>query len=75
MPESDRYVLCVRNDGYPASLAVRKVYRALPDPLAEGRSFVRVIDESGESYLFPASCFVPIELPREALAALSTPGA
>jgi hypothetical protein len=62
-----RYVLCVKNDEYPASLEVRKVYRALPDRAAAARNFVRVIDESGEDYLFPADYFVAIELPQAAL--------
>jgi hypothetical protein len=61
-----RYLLCVRNDDYPASLEVRKIYRTLPDAKAKAKHFVRVIDESGEDYLFPADYFVPIELPREA---------
>jgi len=61
-----RFLLCVKNDGYPVSLEVRKVYQALPDPVAEARSYVRVIDESGEDYLFPSSCFVAIDLPQAA---------
>lgn len=61
-----RYLLCVRNGAYPASLELRKVYRALPDDTASARKFVRVIDESGEAYLYPADCFVPVELPKGA---------
>jgi hypothetical protein len=60
------YVLCVRNDGYPVSLEPRKVYVAIPDPDAEARHYVRVVDESGEDYLYPADFFVPIDLPHEA---------
>jgi hypothetical protein len=60
------FVLCLKNDAYPASLEVRKVYRRLPDPRAAAKSFVRVIDESGEDYLYPADFFVPIELPKVA---------
>jgi hypothetical protein len=63
------YLLCVRNDGYPASLEIRKVYRTLPDARAAAKYFVRVIDESGEDYLYPARYFVPIELPNAARAA------
>lgn len=63
----DRFVMCVNNDGYPASLEARKVYKLLPDAQAEKRGFVRVIDESGEDYLFPDSLFVPIEVPTAAL--------
>jgi hypothetical protein len=60
------YLLCIRNDDYPASLEVRKVYRALPDAVAAVRHFVRVIDESGEDYLYPDNYFVPIDLPQSA---------
>jgi hypothetical protein len=66
-----RYLLCVRNDEYPASLEVRKVYPVLPDPKAAAKQFVRVIDESGEDYLYPADFFVPIELPQAARAAFA----
>ena len=60
------FLICIRNDGYPASLEPRKVYQALSDDMAASRGFVRVIDESGEDYLFPEDFFVPIELPQEA---------
>ena len=60
------YVLCVSNRGFRASLIVRKVYRAVADPGAETRRLIRVIDESGESYLYPDRLFVAIEIPREA---------
>jgi hypothetical protein len=68
---SDHYLLCVSNDGHPASLEVRKVYRALPDPVAASRGFVRIIDESGEDYLHPSGCFVAIELPQAAAQAFA----
>ena len=58
-----QFLFCVNNEAYPASLEVRKVYQSLPDPTAEGRGFVRVIDESGEDYLFPQAMFVSVELP------------
>ena len=61
-----RYLICVKNEGYEASLEPRKVYRALPNAKAEGHGLVRVIDESGEDYLYPADFFVWIELPKEA---------
>jgi hypothetical protein len=60
------FLLCVKNDDYPASIEVRKVYQALPDEAAAVRHFVRIIDESGEDYLYPDSYFVPIELPKAA---------
>jgi len=62
-----RYVLCVKNRGYPAALEVRKVYRVLPDLSAERRGLTRVVDESGEDYLYPAGFFVAIEVPRKAV--------
>lgn len=62
-----RYLICVKNAGYEASLERRKVYRALPHSKAEGHGLVRVIDESGEDYLYPAAFFVAIELPKEAV--------
>jgi hypothetical protein len=60
------FLLCVKNDGYAASLEVRKVYQAVPDATAAGRGYVRVVDESGEDYLYPDDYFVPIELPQAA---------
>lgn len=68
------YVLCIRNDGYPASLEVRKVYASLPDPPAAQRGLIRVIDESGEDYLYPSAYFVPLVLPEEAVLALAGAG-
>ena len=65
------YVICVRNDNHPASLELRKVYRALPDPEAVSHKMVRVIDESGEDYLYPDDYFVAVELPRAAEAIFS----
>ena len=71
MARRRRFVLCVRNGTYKASLEPRKIYRVLDDPKAEARSLLRVIDESGEDYLFPARLFVPIELPARAMPAFS----
>ena len=59
-----RFLLCVSNAAYPASLEVRKVYAALPDAGAELAGFARVIDESGDDYLYPQSLFVAVDLPR-----------
>ena len=70
MSSSTRFLICIRNDGYPASLETRKVYQELPDPDAEVQGLVRVIDESGEDYLFPKSMFLPVELSGEASAVL-----
>ena len=66
------YVLCIDNGGYPESLEVRKVYPVLLDKVAESRQYLRVIDETGEDYLYPSKCFVPIEVPPEAAKVLPT---
>lgn len=65
-PTVARFVLCVRNKDYPASLELRKVYRLLPDEQAVRNNQLRVIDESGEDYLYPEEYFVPIKLPQAA---------
>jgi hypothetical protein len=59
-----RFVLCIRNDDYPASLELRKIYQVLPDRSAAKEKMLRVIDESGEDYLYPTGFFVPISLPK-----------
>jgi hypothetical protein len=59
-----RFAVCVNNTGYPASLELHKIYRVLPDEEAESDGDLRVIDESGEDYLYPAEYFVLIELPQ-----------
>lgn len=59
-----KYVVCVRNEGYPASLELRKIYESLPDVEAEGHGLIRVIDESGEDYLYPGNFFMSIEIPE-----------
>ena len=64
---ASQFLLCVKNEGHPASLEARKVYQQIPDTAAEARHFVRVIDESGEDYLFPANYFVSIEIPQSAV--------
>ena len=56
-------VICVQNDGYAVSLERRKLYIALADAKAAEDGLVRVIDESGEDYLYPSTCFRTIELP------------
>ncbi len=57
-------VLCLRNRGYEVSLERRKVYQVVPDRAAKAHGQLRVIDESGEDYLYPASFFAPISLPK-----------
>lgn len=64
-PRDSPYVVCVNNSGYPASLELKKIYRRLTDEQAAEDGFVRVVDESGEDYLYPDRFFVPIALPEE----------
>jgi hypothetical protein len=66
-----KYGVCVENRGNPAALEIRKIYRLVEDASAEERDLVRVIDESGEDYLYPERFFVPIEVPRAAAKAFS----
>jgi hypothetical protein len=66
------FVLCIHNNEYPASLEKRKVYRVVADPQASQKNFVRIIDESGEDYLYPVSYFVPVQIPQVALSAFAT---
>ena len=58
--------MCIDNEGYGPVLELRKIYRAVPDPDAERHREIRVIDESGEDYVFPAACFVSVAIPRPA---------
>ena len=58
------YVVCVDNADHPVSLELHKIYRTLPDDDAAASGDLRVVDESGEDYLFPASGFVAISLPE-----------
>jgi hypothetical protein len=74
-----RLVMCVANEGYEPDLELRKIYRVLPDPDAERHGEIRAIDESGEDYVFPAVCFVFVEIARaaerkRAARALAAPG-
>jgi len=57
-------VVCLENGGYPASLETRKIYVSVPDRAAEKHGMLRVIDESGEDYLYPKNFFRPIALPQ-----------
>ena len=65
-----RYVLCINNTNYEASLIPRKIYEIIPDERAERDDFVRIIDESGEDYLYHVSHFVFLHLPAEVKKAL-----
>lgn len=66
-----RFAICVNRDEYPASLELHKVYRVLADKDAEQDGDLRVVDESGEDYLYPAEYFVLVELPAKTERALS----
>jgi len=58
------FVVCINNSDYPASLELHKIYRVLVDKDAAEESDIRIIDESGEDYLYPSSYFVPIQVPQ-----------
>lgn len=59
----DEYVVCIDNADYSVSLELHKIYKTLPDDEAEAAGDVRIVDESGEDYLFSASRFVAISVP------------
>ncbi len=67
-----RFVVCIDNADYEASLELRKIYPVVPDPDAAQDGDLRIVDESGEDYMFHKSHFVFIELPAEAEKALAT---
>lgn len=70
MSAEHQFAICINNEGHPASLELWKVYRMLPDEKAAEHQLVRVIDESGEDYLYSAGSFVAITLPEAAEQAL-----
>jgi hypothetical protein len=63
MSQPSHLVICVGNEG-AEDLQILKLYRRLPDEAAESKGFLRVIDDSGEDYLYPESSFLPLPLPR-----------
>lgn len=67
-----KFVLCIRNDGCD-ELEPRKIYQVLDDPSASEEGYLRVVDESGEDYLYPVEYFVAIELPEAVGKALAVP--
>ena len=71
-PPFYQFVICVRNDGYSASLEKRKIYLALRDPAAEKHGQLRIIDESGDDYLYPKAFFRSIALPQSVKKAVLT---
>ena len=65
------YVVCIDNTDYAASLEKHKIYRAIHDTAASAEGDIRIIDESGEDYLYPAEYFVVIKVPRQSAQALA----
>jgi hypothetical protein len=64
--ERPSFVLCIDDGGNVDDLKVRTIYQVLPDESAAASDYLRIIDETGEDYLYPAAYFVPIEVPQEA---------
>jgi hypothetical protein len=67
-----QFVLCIRNEGCD-DLQLRRAYQVLPDPSATEEGYLRVIDESGEDYLYPADHFLPVALPASVAEQLASP--
>ena len=65
-----KFVICIENSEYPASLEVRKIYQVVPDPEAAQLGQLRIIDESGEDYLYPEDCFIDAHLTKSVEAAV-----
>jgi hypothetical protein len=68
------YALCIDDGGYPESLEVRKVYAVLADDRVDANNYIRVIDETGEDYLYPAKHFISIHIPPEYAEIISRSG-
>ena len=66
MKNESRFVVCVKNKGYAAALELRKLYQVVEDQTAAKLHQIRVIDESGEDYLYPEDYFVPVQFPQSA---------
>lgn len=61
---TNKFAICVRDEGYEVSLERRKVYEVVPDPASARHHLLRVVDGSGEDYLYPEDFFLPIGLPK-----------
>jgi hypothetical protein len=66
----NKFLICVNNVGYEASLETRKIYEVISDTEAQKHNQVRIVDESGEDYLYPSSYFAPLRIPSETRAKL-----
>ena len=64
-PRTEGFAVCIRNDGFAASLEVRKLYPVIADADAQANELIRVIDESGEDYLYPTRMFRRLALPND----------
>ncbi len=64
MNSKKMFVVCVKNEGYAASLELRKIYEVVPDERSADHQMIRVVDESGEDYLYPSDFFITIDLPK-----------
>jgi hypothetical protein len=64
MSAAKHFAICIHNGEYAGTLELRKVYEVLDDPSAASRNYARVIDESGEDYLYPKSWFVSVAVPE-----------
>lgn len=62
---SNEFAVCIDNGDYPAALELHKIYRVIPDTEAEVEGDIRVVDESGEDYLYPSAYFVSVQLPEK----------
>jgi hypothetical protein len=70
--KTTHYVICLDNSNYPASLEVRKLYPVIQDSEAEEHHLIRIIDESGEDYLYPAENFAYLKLSQQIIDQLSS---
>jgi hypothetical protein len=65
MTQAKKFVICIHNGEYAGTLELRKVYEVMDDESAAKRNYIRVIDESGEDYLYPRSWFVFVAVPED----------
>jgi hypothetical protein len=69
--KTSEFVVCISNEGFEASLELKKIYEVVTDSVASSHDQTRIIDESGEGYVYPSSFFVNIDLPASLRAQLS----
>ena len=69
---TSRFVVCLVNRGYPASLVVRRLYPVVPDAVGEKHDMIRIVDESGEDYLYPKKMFAAVALAKTVEKRLAT---